>query len=98
MIWYRPATIVAAAKLPSLDETRAGTAAALDFPIPDTGVELIGITAVSELSTTGLPQAKQKRLVSGICDSQDKQRVILGLFVTVTEQPRPQPPPFRRII
>jgi len=39
-------------------------------------VEAGGITAVSELSATGLPQAGQKRLEPGISEAQDKQRVM----------------------
>src|SRR5580658_1087535 len=68
-----------AAKNPSLDETRAGTAAAREWPAPETGVDAMGMTAVSELSVTGLPHTRQNRLVSGISEAQDMQRVIAAL-------------------
>jgi hypothetical protein len=65
-----------AAKRPSLEDTRAGTDAARDSPAREAGVDAIGMTAVSELSVTGLPHARQNRLVSGISEAQDIQRVI----------------------
>ena len=49
------------------------------FFVADAGVE--GITAVSELSATGLPQARQKRLVSGISEAQDVQQAIRGYLL-----------------
>jgi hypothetical protein len=41
----------------------------------------MGMTAVSELSVTGLPHARQNRLVSGISEAQEIQRVIRGYLL-----------------
>jgi hypothetical protein len=69
------------AKRPSLEETLAGTAAARDSPEPEAGVDDTGMTAVSELSATRLPHARQKWLASGISEAQDIQRVIRGYLL-----------------
>src|ERR1035441_10076783 len=53
---------------------------------PETGVDPTGMTAVSELSATGLPHARQNLLVSGISEAQDIQRVIRGYPATVASR------------
>ena len=55
------------------------------------------MTAVSELSVTGLPHARQNRLVSGISEAQDIQRAIRGICYCSIRARRAAPVATRRL-